>query len=576
MTAAQSNSTPSETSPLLRRPSSDSDSIKSSQSPISDAPDVEDRRISLLRAIFIIASLGLIVFLQACNFSLLTTTQSAIAADLDAFEEATWFTSAYLVPMSSITPLAGRLSQIFSPRSCIFVASVLFSLGGLATAFAPTVEWFLFGRALTGLGGAGILSLTIIIVLQVGGEKRRGLLLGCVNSVVTTGVSLGAVLGGAIEPSLGWRAVFWLQTPPAVLAGIVLFLSIPSHLGAGKGDTRTLRQKLSQIDYVGAITLTAAITTLLISLAGPKILLLPLILSFILFPTFVFTELYFARDPIIPITLLKSRGTALTCLATLGFMMSRWAVLFYTPVYALAVRLWPPAAAGSILIPTNLGFGSGGLLAGVLHIRRAGSFYLPTLITMSLFPITLLALGLASTAATPAPLYVVLTFLNGLTTGAAINYALVHALHLVPPETHFVLTSLVATFRGFAGSFGSAIGGGVFARLLADSLARNFAERGIAGKQELVRRLLGSPALVARLSGVEQAVAIKGYEDALRGLFVAAVVLGAVTAVVQAGTGWRGYDADGEGQEARRHEEESEEERRREREDEEVGEAVAA
>ncbi|KAK7720598.1 hypothetical protein SLS57_005377 [Botryosphaeria dothidea] len=417
MTAAQSNSTPSETSPLLRRPSSDSDSIKSSQSPISDAPDVEDRRISLLRAIFIIASLGLIVFLQACNFSLLTTTQSAIAADLDAFEEATWFTSAYL---------------------------------------------------------------------------------------------------------------------------------------------------------------TAAITTLLISLAGPKILLLPLILSFILFPTFVFTELYFARDPIIPITLLKSRGTALTCLATLGFMMSRWAVLFYTPVYALAVRLWPPAAAGSILIPTNLGFGSGGLLAGVLHIRRAGSFYLPTLITMSLFPITLLALGLASTAATPAPLYVVLTFLNGLTTGAAINYALVHALHLVPPETHFVLTSLVATFRGFAGSFGSAIGGGVFARLLADSLARNFAERGIAGKQELVRRLLGSPALVARLSGVEQAVAIKGYEDALRGLFVAAVVLGAVTAVVQAGTGWRGYDADGEGQEARRHEEESEEERRREREDEEVGEAVAA
>lgn len=146
----------------------------------------------------------------------------------------------------------------------------------------------------------------------------------------------------------------------------------------------------------------------------------------------------------------------------------------------------------------------------------------------------------------------------------------------MPPETHFVLTSLVATFRGFAGSFGSAIGGGVFARLLADSLARNFAERGIAGKQELVRRLLGSPALVARLSGVEQAVAIKGYEDALRGLFVAAVVLGAVTAVVQAGTGWRGYDADGEGQEARRHEEESEEERRREREDEEVGEAVAA
>ncbi|KAF9635906.1 Major facilitator superfamily [Lasiodiplodia theobromae] len=471
--------------------------------------------------------------------------------------------------MSSITPLAGRLSQIFSPRACIFVASIFFSLGGLVTAFAPTVKWFLFGRALTGLGGAGILSLTIIIVLQVGGEKKRGLFLGCVNSIITTGVSLGAVLGGAIEPNLGWRAVFWMQTPPSILAGIVVFLSIPSHLGASKGDTRTLKEKVSQIDYAGAALLTAAITTLLISLSGPKVLILPLVLAFLLFPSFIITELYFARDPIVPITLLKSRGTAFTCLATLGFMMSRWSVLFYTPVYALGVRLWAPAAAGSILIPTNLGFGTGGVLAGLLHIRRAGSFYLPTLVTMSLFPLTLLLLGLASRATTPAPLYVLLTFLNGLTTGAAINYALVHALHLTPKPTHFVLTSLVATFRGFAGSFGSAIGGGVFARLLADALARGFARRGvIENKTELIRRLLGSPALVARLSGVDQAVAIEGYEYALRGLFLAAVGLSIVTVVVQAGTGWRGY--------GERHDEETEEERRREREEEEVGETTAA
>ncbi|EOD43648.1 putative mfs multidrug transporter protein [Neofusicoccum parvum UCRNP2] len=466
MTVDQHEPTPTETSPLLRRPSSSSLSTKSAQTAVSDAPDVEDTRISVVRGTVIIASLGLIMFLQACNFSLLTTTQSAIAADLDAFEQVSWFTSAYL------------------------------------------------------------------------------------------------------------RAVFWLQTPLGVLAAITIVLSLPSHLGVGKGDTRTLKQKLYQIDYAGAITLTASITTLLIALSGPKILFLPLILSIILFPIFLITELRFARDPIIPITLLKSRGTLFTCLATLGFMMSRWSVLFYTPVYALGVRLWSPAAAGSILIPTNLGFGSGGLLAGFLHIRRAGSFYLPTLIAMSLFPVTLLALGLASRAATPAPLYVVLTFLNGLTTGAAINYALVHALHLTPPATHFVLTSLVATFRGFAGSFGSAIGGGVFARLLADSLARGFRARDQPGKEELIRRLLGSPALVAQLDGVDRAVAISGYEDALRGLFLAAVVLGVVALAVQAGTGWRGYQ-DEDGQE-RRHEDESAEEREREREEEEIAETRAA
>ena len=113
--------------------------------------------------------------------------------------------------MSSITPLAGRLSQIFSPRSCIFTASALFSTGGLITAFAPTVEWFLVGRAVTGAGGAGILSLVIIIVLQMAGHEHRGLYLGSINSVITTGVSLGAVLGGAIEPRLGWVRPYSFQ-----------------------------------------------------------------------------------------------------------------------------------------------------------------------------------------------------------------------------------------------------------------------------------------------------------------------------------------------------------------------------
>jgi hypothetical protein len=57
-------------------------------------------------------------------------------------------------------------------------------------------------------------------------------------------------------------------------------------------------------------------------------------------------------------------------------MASRWTILFYTPVYAIAVRGWSPASAGAILVPTNAGFAIGGILAGWLHIRRAGSFYM--------------------------------------------------------------------------------------------------------------------------------------------------------------------------------------------------------
>jgi hypothetical protein len=238
-------------------------------------------------------------------------------------------------------------------------------------------------------------------------------------------------------------------------------------------------------------------------------------------------------------SVLKSRGTLLTCFATVGFMMARWCVLFYTPVYSLAVRGWPPAAAGSILIPTNAGFASGGILAGYFHIRRHGSFYAHTLVSMALFPITLLILSFISTAHSPSWVYIVVVFCNGLFTGAALNYALVHLLHLTLPDVHPIVLSLLATFRGFAGSFGSAIGGGLFARVLHKSLVEGFENAGLGDNRDLIRQLLGSPRDVYRLEGPKRAIAISSYEDALKALFLAGVGLSIIVVAVQAGTGWK-------------------------------------
>lgn len=284
--------------------------------------------------------------------------------------------------------------------------------------------------------------------------------------------------------------------------------------------------------------MTATIVLFLLGLSGPRVLYTPLILSALALSIFIINEIYIARDPVIPIAVLRSRGTLLTCLATTGFMMARWGILFYTPVYALAVRGWAPAVAGSILIPTNAGFASGGLLAGVFHIKRTGSFYQHTVIAMALFPLTMAALAFISTPSTPWSLYVGTVFLNGVVTGATTNYALVHLLHLTLPEVHPVVISLLATFRGFAGSFGSAIGGGFFVRVLHESLADGFEREGLEHRDDLTRKLLGSPALVNKLNGAEKIVAITAYQDALKALFLGAAALSILVTFVQAGTGW--------------------------------------
>lgn len=166
------------------------------------------------------------------------------------------------------------------------------------------------------------------------------------------------------------------------------------------------------------------------------------------------------------------------------------------------------------------------------------TYHRSCIVSFFLFSVTLFILSQLSTRGSSTVAYVGATFLNGLCTGAALNYTLAHILHLSLPETHFIVTALLATFRGFAGSFGSAIGGGIFARLLQASLKQGFKDEGLSGKKELIRQLLGSPALVQDLEGVDKEVAIASYVTALQGLFVAASGLAMVMVLIQVGTGW--------------------------------------
>lgn len=134
------------------------------------------------------------------------------------------------------------------------------------------------------------------------------------------------------------------------------------------------------------------------------------------------------------------------------------------------------------------------------------------------------------------------TFINGLCAGSYMNYNLSHVLHLTRPEVHYIISSLVVMTRGFAGSFGAAIGGGFFARALRKSLQNEFRGIGRTGPrvERLITKLVGSPALVRTLDGVERDIAVHSYEYATRMLFLAGAVMALVAMMVQAGTGWKG------------------------------------
>ncbi|KAB8223925.1 major facilitator superfamily domain-containing protein [Aspergillus novoparasiticus] len=517
---------PSEATPLLNN--------SPTESAESNVP------ISFGRGFTIVAAMGLLLFTQATNMSMMTTAQSDIAADLDAFSETTWFTSAYLIATSSVTPLAGRLSQIFTPRVYVLFSCVLLSIGLFVTAAAKNLAVFLLGRALTGCGGGGIMVTTIILTLDLTSKKRRGLYIGLINVGMTTGISTGAVLAGLLTPAFGWRIIFWFQAPLCFILGPIQYFAIPS---SSTNDEplwgRALVRKLAKVDYGGALALSISVFLLLFSLSSPEIQLVPLILSLAAFAVFLFIESRFTSEPIIPVEVLGMRSVVLTCLSGLASMMARWSVLFFTPVYAMVVRNWSPASAGLILVPTNAGFGLGGVLVGWLHIRKTGSYYISNIIVFLSFALANLVLAVLSTPSSPTIAYLAVTFFNGLTAGALMNYSLSHLLHLTRPDVHYVVSALIAMSRGFAGSFGSAIGGGFFQRELKTSLETGFAAHGLPEQDELIRKLLGSPAMVKSLTGLKRLVAIQSYEHAVKTLLLGSCVLALVATVAQAGTGWR-------------------------------------
>jgi MFS family permease len=86
----------------------------------------------------------------------------------------------------------------------MFISSILFSVGGIITSQALSLRIFLLGRAISGAGGAGIMTIAIILVLELSSKKKRGLFIGLVNTGFTSGVSLGAVIAGALLPMTGW------------------------------------------------------------------------------------------------------------------------------------------------------------------------------------------------------------------------------------------------------------------------------------------------------------------------------------------------------------------------------------
>jgi len=204
----------------------------------------------------IFPSIMLPMFLAVVDQTIVATALPAIAADTGHVERASWVVVSYLIASTIAAPIYGRLGDAFGRRRLMFGALSIFVLASLLCAASPTVESLALARAVQGLGGGGLMTLSQALIGEAVPPRERARYQGYLAAVAVCANSFGPVAGGYLTEHFGWRSVFFINVPIGL--GAVLL-------------TRNLENVIPersnwQPDPIGLALFTVFVTTTILAL----------------------------------------------------------------------------------------------------------------------------------------------------------------------------------------------------------------------------------------------------------------------------------------------------------------------
>ncbi|BDD58679.1 hypothetical protein MAP00_003938 [Monascus purpureus] len=325
------------------------------------------------------------VFLSGFDGTVTASTYAVISSEFNAANTASWVTTSYLITSTAFQPLYGRLSDIFGRRLCFFVATVTFMVGCLGCAIAPDVLFLNVMRALTGIGGGGLMTMATIVNSDLIPFYRRGMYQALQNVLNGFGSICGASLGGSIVDSIGWRWCFLMQVPVSIFALFVghHFLDLPSH-AAQINSKSGLRDFWKRVDLSGACFLILGLSSQLIglSLGGNDLpwsniwVILSLVGSTVLLALFLVVEAKTSAIPLIPPRMLKGLRPISTQVANVCVGMAAYAFLFTLPLLFQVSLLESATKTAAHLAIPSLATPIGGLISGIIMSRWGKLAYL--------------------------------------------------------------------------------------------------------------------------------------------------------------------------------------------------------
>ncbi|EXJ70854.1 uncharacterized protein A1O5_05845 [Cladophialophora psammophila CBS 110553] len=344
------------------------------------------------------------VFVANLDGSLIIASSQQIASEFNALSSASWLVTSFVLALCASQPLYGKLSDIFGRRSNLSVSYIFFAAGCFLCGIGQEYWHVVAGRAISGIGGAGMTALVSIIIAgaaavllsiydthltpaDVVPVREVASWRSYVNIAATTGRAVGGPLGGWLCDTIGWRWCFYGQVPPTILGLLLILWKLPNRTrkSVKPVEEASFRQKLRRVDMAGAVTLIATIISFLLALEFLNgdlpiaYTVVPTVLCLALTTLFYLTESRWAKEPILPIELLTSRAT-LTAYLLAGLQMTAQFSLFYSvPIYFQIISGSSVGDAGLRLVPAVVGNATAGLLAGYT-ILKTGKYKLLTLL----------------------------------------------------------------------------------------------------------------------------------------------------------------------------------------------------
>jgi EmrB/QacA subfamily drug resistance transporter len=442
----------------------------------------------------IVTGAMLAMFLSLLDQTIIATALPPIASDLHNFAQISWVVTAYLLASTCVTPIVGKLSDLYGRRITMVVSLAIFIVASALCALSTSMLALILARALQGLGGGGLIALGQTVIAEVVDPRERGRYSAYFSTMYATSSVVGPTLGGVMTQYWGWPFIFWISVPLGLTALLI--------------TERVLRklpvqhQRPSSIDYAGIALLCGATTALLllVSLGGKKFAWTGHESLALAAATLLLTVLFVRRErsaaePIFAQRLLRDPLVRRLLIVNFFFFGAYLAVAVLPAIYFQVALGKPSSEAGFLMIPMMLATSIGALFTG--RYLRGGRYKPPPLVSLPIAICTMAFMAVyADRVSAPVASFVLMFYGFGI--GPVFPVSTVAAQNAVESRDLGALNSTLAFVRALGSALGVAA-----ASALVLGLASNALPPG-AGIEDLVRRSLPPDArvIVAKAFGI--------------------------------------------------------------------------